>query len=95
MVTDIKNNLRYKGLIFSDDLSMKALEKFGSIDQNLTKAINAGCDCIFICNNREKVVDIIDNVYLEQSEEISNKIVKLSKKEFKIILIMIKIDQKF
>jgi len=76
----LKNDLRYKGLIFSDDLSMKALEKFGSIDQNLTKAINAGCDCIFICNNREKVVDIIDNVYLEQSEEISNKIVKLSKK---------------
>jgi len=101
----LKNDLRYKGLIFSDDLSMKALEKFGSIDQNLAKAINAGCDCIFICNNREKVVDIIDNVYLEENEEISNKIVKLSKnriqdnidydkKRSKILSQLLKIEEK-
>ena len=76
----LKNDLRYKGLIFSDDLSMKALEKFGTIDQNLVNSINAGCDCVFICNNRESIINIIDNIVLEENEEISNKITKLSKK---------------
>ena len=76
----LKNDLRYKGLIFSDDLSMKALEVFGSINENLIKSVNAGCDCIFICNNRKKVIDILDNVYMEVDEIVSNKIMNLSKK---------------
>lgn len=76
----LRNDLRYKGLIFSDDLSMKALQKFGDIGDNLLKSIEAGCDCIFICNNRNKVVNIIDNFKINIDEVISNKIMKLNKK---------------
>ena len=43
----LRNDLRYKGLIFSDDMSMKALDEFGIIEDNLLKSIDAGCDCHF------------------------------------------------
>ena len=57
-------------------MHLKNLENY----QNILKALNAGCDCIFICNNREKVIDIIDRCIKKVLLEISNKIVKLSKK---------------
>ena len=77
----LKNDLRYKGLIYSDDLSMSALEEFGDIKENVIKSIEAGCDCIFICNNREKVVNILDNLIIDNDEKISNKIMSLSNKK--------------
>ena len=102
----LRNDLRYKGLIFSDDMSMKALDEFGIIEDNLLKAIDAGCDCIFICNDREKVVNILDNVTIKNTEEVVSKIIKLNhpkvekenlyanKKRISIVEKLKKIDEK-
>ena len=73
----LRNDLRYKGLIYSDDLSMKALNEFGEIEDNVLKSLEVGCDCIFICNDREKVIKILDNIIIETSDEVSKKIIKL------------------
>ena len=102
----LRNDLRYKGLIFSDDMSMKALNEFGNIEDNLLKSIDAGCDCIFICNDREKVVSILDNVIIKNTAEVVNKIINLNhpkvvkqnlhenKKRISIIEKLKKIDEK-
>ena len=102
----LRNDLRYKGLIFSDDMSMKALDEFGIIEDNLLKAIDAGCDCIFICNDREKVVSILDNVIIKNTVEVISKIINLNhpkvkkedlyvnKKRISIIEKLKKIDEK-
>ena len=102
----LRNDLRYKGLIFSDDMSMKALNEFGSIEDNLLKSINAGCDCIFICNDRGAVMKILDNIVLKSTEEVTSKIVKLNcrkvkkedlytnKKRMSVIEKLKKIDEK-
>ena len=102
----LRNDLRYKGLIFSDDMSMKALDEFGIIEDNLLKAIDAGCDCLFICNDREKVVSILDNVIIKNTEEVVSKIINLNspnvekenlyanKKRISIIEKLKKIDEK-
>ena len=102
----LRNDLRYKGLIFSDDMSMKALDEFGIIEDNLLKAIDAGCDCLFICNDREKVVSILDNVIIKNTVEVISKIINLNhpkvkkedlyvnKKRISIIEKLKKIDEK-
>ena len=77
----LKNDLRYRGLIYSDDLSMKALKEFGEIEDNVIKSLESGCDCIFICNNRERVVSILDKLIIDNTEEISNKIINLNNKK--------------
>ena len=44
----IRNNIGFKGLIMSDDLSMEALN--GSIYERAHKASQAGCDILLHCN---------------------------------------------
>jgi len=76
----LRNELRFKGLIFSDDLSMKALERFGGIKDNLVKSIESGCDCIFVCNNRKEVENICENINLVGDYELNEKMLKLQNK---------------
>ena len=44
----IRNNINYKGIIISDDISMKALKY--KIEENAIKAINSGCNLVLHCN---------------------------------------------
>ena len=76
----LKNDLRFNGLIYSDDLSMKALDIFGDIESNLLKSIEAGCDCLFICNDRNAVMSIIDNIKIEEKSVLSENIRILNNK---------------
>lgn len=44
----IRNNIGFKGLIMTDDLSMKALT--GTFAERTTRSLEAGCDLILHCN---------------------------------------------
>jgi beta-N-acetylhexosaminidase len=48
----IRNNIRFKNLIMSDDISMKSLK--GSIKENTVKAFAAGCNLVLHCNANYK-----------------------------------------
>ena len=76
----LRNKLNYKGLIFSDDLSM-----LGSGNESLTKkvkmSLDAGCDMLIICNDRsgvKEVIEYLDKTDIEQTSGISE--IKSSKK---------------
>jgi len=60
----IRKHIGFKGLLISDDISMKAL-KYGLID-NAIKALNAGCNLILHCNGNinemSKLVKIIPTI---------------------------------
>ena len=48
----LRNQLRFTGVLFSDDLEMKALD--GSIEERAVDSIRAGCDVVLICSNWER-----------------------------------------
>jgi beta-N-acetylhexosaminidase len=50
IINIIRNKIRFKNVIISDDVSMKGL-KF-SIEKNTIKAFNAGCNIVLHCNGR-------------------------------------------
>ena len=62
----IRNHIYFKGLLISDDISMKSLKY--KLEVNATKAIQAGCNLVLHCNANmsemcklSKVIPNIDN----------------------------------
>lgn len=45
----VREQIGFKGLIFSDDLDMKALDKYGSIADRAIESLQAGCDLALYC----------------------------------------------
>lgn len=57
----IRNEIGFKGLIMTDDLSMKALK--GSFAERTQKSLAAGCDLILHCNGEmHEMTEIADNL---------------------------------
>jgi len=58
----LREKLRFQGVIFSDDLNMHGASVAGErYSDRARAAVEAGCDIILICNNRQASVEILDN----------------------------------
>lgn len=57
--TILREELGFKGAIISDDLSMKATLYLGDMSIRAHLALEAGCDAILICNDREGVKQVL------------------------------------
>jgi beta-N-acetylhexosaminidase len=48
----IRKQLKFDGVLFSDDLSMAGAQAVGDVSARVNAAINAGCDIALVCNDR-------------------------------------------
>ena len=55
----LRQQLKFIGTIFSDDLTMFAASGAGDLSNRVEQALRAGCDVVLICNNRKGVKEII------------------------------------
>ena len=58
----LREELRFEGAIFTDDLSMGGAKEFGDIVARATAALDAGCDVLPVCNDRASVVKLLDEL---------------------------------
>ncbi|MBW5290626.1 MAG: Beta N-acetyl-glucosaminidase [Candidatus Ruthia sp. Asou_11_S2] len=56
----LQNQLKFKGVIFSDDLSMQGVHFIKDITNRVKASLDSGCDMVLICNHPELVAQIID-----------------------------------
>ncbi len=55
----LRKRMGFRGAVISDDLSMQAASCMGSFEQRARLALDAGCDLILVCNDREAAVRVI------------------------------------
>ncbi len=58
--TVLRDHLQFRGAVFSDDLTMAAACVAGDITQRGQAALDAGCDTLVVCNDREAAVRLLE-----------------------------------
>ncbi len=60
--TMLRGELRFNGVIFSDDLSMKATQATGGPAERARAAIAAGCDQVLVCNDPQAADSVLETL---------------------------------
>ena len=64
----LRRQLNFSGAIFSDDLGMKGAGFMGDFVARCEQALNAGCDLLLLCNERDGVIQVLDNLKLLEKQ---------------------------
>ena len=59
----IRQDIGFNGFLLADDISMKALDKFGTLSERAVKTLDAGCDATLYCagtlNEMKEIMQVV------------------------------------
>lgn len=75
----LRQQLKFSGVIFSDDLSMEGASVAGNVVQGAQLALKAGCDAVLICNRPDLADQLLNelNVMPKKQAESARQLQKL------------------
>ena len=76
IITDIlRKDLKFDGVVVSDDMTMGAITNDYDISEACIKAINAGTDLLLVCHGYDNEVKVINSI----KEAVNNKIISMDR----------------
>jgi beta-N-acetylhexosaminidase len=73
----LRKQLKFDGIIFSDDLTMEAAAATGSITQRANAAFAAGCDSVLVCNQPDLADELLANLKYTVPKEFAPRYARL------------------
>jgi beta-N-acetylhexosaminidase len=73
----LRKQLKFSGIVFSDDLSMEGGKIAGDHPQRVEAALKAGCDMALLCNNRAAFIKTLDTINTEKYKLDASKVAPL------------------
>ena len=78
----LRRQMKFKGAVFCDDLSMNGAAVVGNHEQRARLALEAGCDMLPVCNNRAAVLQLLESLKdLKPARTSSERLKKLYRRE--------------
>ena len=59
---ELRSRIGFGGAVFCDDLSMQATRDYGSMPERATRALDAGCDMVLVCNDRRAAERTVESL---------------------------------
>ncbi|MCR4880845.1 MAG: hypothetical protein K6A44_02720 [bacterium] len=76
----LKNELNFKGIIFSDDMVMGGITQNYGLKESIILALKAGIDMLIFRNTTDELINAIGEISLNQDKELQNCIEKAYEK---------------
>ncbi len=73
----LRGELHFKGTIFTDDLSMLGAAGMGDIVERCQRALQAGCDVLPVCNSRDGVVQLLQELRHEPDASLHMRLARM------------------
>jgi beta-N-acetylhexosaminidase len=73
----LREEMRFEGAVFTDDLSMGGAAEFGDIVARADAALAAGCDVLPVCNDRASVARLLDELKFEAEPAAHLRLVRM------------------
>ena len=77
----LRTEFGYNGAVICDDLNMAGAKVAGEIVERALMALDAGCDMLPICNDRESVLKLIAGLPVKPRKLASSRLQKLYRRE--------------
>lgn len=74
----LRNDIKFEGVVFSDDLSMQGASVAGGIVDRAEAAWRAGCDMLLVCNAPDAVGELLEHWHAEPSPEQEARLSRLA-----------------
>jgi beta-N-acetylhexosaminidase len=62
VIEELRGRMGFDGAVFTDDLSMAAAGAIGGVRDRAEAALQAGCDVLSLCNDRQGVLQVIESL---------------------------------